>query len=155
VLRLLDLTQRKKWVNLRRNQKKLCSSEFPETSSTPYSRQGTYSRLSGLSNVTGYNQRMIPRTFSQPQPPPTEEHVQPRLVKSAHCCTVTQRRENVVKELKRASYPCTSQERRANSRIQFEQTKAGVGVFLSLDIIEKGQSAVSLDTWNLERLVPM
>ena len=148
MLRLLDLTQSQKWVKLRRKQKKLCHSEFPETDSTSYSRQGAYSRLSAISNTTGCTERRIPRTFSQPQTlSKAQERVQLRLVKSAHCCTVT--RENFVKELKRASYPSSTQESRersAISKIESKQTKidTGVGVFLSLDVIEKGQFAVRL-----------
>ena len=132
---------------LRRNQKRLCHLEFPETTSTVYSRQGAFSRLSGMSNTTGFNENWIRRTRSQPQPPPTTERVQPRLVKSAHCSTVTQRRESDVQKLKRAPYPNSlpeSRNRSPISTIESEQKKVGVGVFLSLDVIEKGQSAVSL-----------
>lgn len=141
MLRLLDLTQRKKYIRLRRSQKTLFHTEFPETNSTSYSRQGAYSRPSALSNTTGHESR-IPRAFSHLQPTPTTELVQPRLVKSEHCC-VTRRQENSGKLLKRASYPCSSYDRNCYSKMESEQTKVGVGVFLSVDVIEKGQSAVS------------
>ena len=144
MLRLLDLTQSKKWVSLRRKQKKLCNSEFPETNSARYSRQSAHSHLSKISNMTGFSEVRIPRTFSQPQAPLTRNHIQPRLVKSAGCCTVTQRQGNAVKGLKRASFPCSSRERRDRSALESQQSGVGVGVFLSLDFMEKGQCAVSL-----------
>ena len=114
--------------------------------STQNSRRGAFSRLSEISSTTGYNESSIRRTVSQPQPPPTRQ-VPPRLVRSAHCYTVTQRRENDVNKLKRASYPCSLPESCNGSaipKVESEQSKVGVGVFLSVDVIEKGQSAVSL-----------
>ena len=135
-------------MKLRRNQKKLCNYEFPEINSTPYSHHGAHLRLSGLSNmIAGLDERRIPRTFSQPHAPPKAEHVQPRLVKSAQCCTATQNPENAIKKMKRASYPSSAQENRERSPVsESDQRKVGVGVFLSLDVIEKGQSAVRVKT---------
>lgn len=112
--------------------------------STQNSRRGAFSRLSEISATTGYNESTIRRTVSQPQPPPTARQVPPRLVRSAHCYTVTQ---NDVNKLKRASYPCSLPESCNGSaipKVESEQSKVGVGVFLSVDVIEKGQSAVSL-----------
>jgi hypothetical protein len=136
-------------MKLRRNQKKLCNFEFPEVYSTPYSCYGAHSRFSEISNISNMtaedNEKSIPRTFSQPHAQSTTEHVKPRLVKSAECCTTTQMRGNVTK--KRASYPCSAQETRdrsAVSKTESDQKKIGVGVFLSLDVIEKGQSAVRI-----------
>jgi hypothetical protein len=138
-------------MKLRRNQKKLCNFEFPEVSSTPYSCYGAHSRFSEISNISnmtaGDNEKSIPRTFSQPHAQSTTEHVKPRLVKSAECCTTTQIQGNVTKKKKRASYPCSAQETRdrsAVSKTESDQKKIGVGVFLSLDVIEKGQSAVRI-----------
>lgn len=151
MFRLLDLTHSKKWMRLRRNQKKLCHTEFPETSSnTPFSRQGAFSRASSISNQTaGCKERRIARTFSQPHPPHNTGHIKPRLVKSAQVGALTQKRESVAtSELKKAVSHCSSQESRSKSafsRVESElHTKLGVGVFLILDIIEKGKSLVSL-----------
>lgn len=155
---MLDLTNNKKWVKQRQQQKKLYSSVFPGNVSFPSSRQGTWSRLSASSSTVGYHEPKITRLLSDPQlPGKTRLEIRhPRMTKSAITGTVRKSEKRSGSDGKpfkgylseshnaqtRQTQPSV-REKSACSKTESEMSNFGLGVFLRLDIMEKGKIVVN------------
>lgn len=129
---------------MRQSQTILYNQEFPETcSSTTYSRQRAFSRLSALSSIPGSNSSRIPRSSSMPYNQTQTANIPQRLTKSA---VGNIQRKTPEKELKCQFQLMDLSENQKKSSLSItdsKQSDIGVGVLLCLDIIEKkGQFAV-------------